>query len=263
MLGAAWRLWSPHSWESNRNMPGPLYQLVRRLAGRPFRATRKMLADRLGNSVLAEFESLGDNCEFGMAQREHGVEPLGLFRFATISLDGLIAILESGLSFARSPESVNAVIELRSSGADEFIISVEQYDFRFHTFVSEHRADIDKVRDFESKRLTLLARKLLDDLEDSRKIFVYKSHPTAPREKIDALVACLRRFGPNSLLWVTTPEPDRPAGFVETLGDGLMRGYIDKFALYDRSPDISRSAWGALCREAYALRRHQLMPAAA
>ncbi|HEX2941395.1 MAG TPA: hypothetical protein VHO91_10130 [Rhodopila sp.] len=34
------------------------------------------------DDILFAFESLGDNCEFGLVQRYHGIEPLGLLRLA-------------------------------------------------------------------------------------------------------------------------------------------------------------------------------------
>src|SRR5437016_5768301 len=44
--------------------------------------------------IIAEFESLGDNCEFGFVQRHHGLEPGGLLRWASSNFDGLVHALE-------------------------------------------------------------------------------------------------------------------------------------------------------------------------
>ena len=44
------------------------------------------------------FESLGDNCEFGLFQRMCNAEPLGLFRFAGGYLPEIIRGLNSGFS---------------------------------------------------------------------------------------------------------------------------------------------------------------------
>jgi hypothetical protein len=139
----------------------------------------------------------------------------------------------------------------------EWIVNIARYGLSYHTFIENQDVAVDEVLGFEVKRLALLSRKLLEDVEDASKIFVYKSRVTAPRARIDALVACLRGFGPNTLLWVTTAEAGKPSGLVEQLGDGLMRGYIDRFAIYEDSPDISVTAWETLCRKAYALWRAQ------
>jgi len=37
--------------------------------------------------LVQRFESLGDNCEFGMVQRYAGAEPLSLFRFIVLPID--------------------------------------------------------------------------------------------------------------------------------------------------------------------------------
>jgi hypothetical protein len=206
-------------------------------------------AYEVGSSMLDKFESLGENCEFGAVQRRFGVEPLGLFRFAATSIDGLISALESRLNFALAP----GAIELTRTLEGEYVVIIEQYGFQFHTFLAGNNVSLERVKDFEARRLALLSRKLIEDLEEASKIFVYKSQPTAPREKIDALVACLRSFGPNHLLWITTEEPGRPAGFVETLSDGLMRGHVDKFSLYENSFDLTLNIWEALCQNAYSL----------
>ena len=47
--------------------------------------------------LMLAFESLGDNCEFGLVQRDGGAEPLGLLRFAGMSLGNLVAALEAKL----------------------------------------------------------------------------------------------------------------------------------------------------------------------
>src|SRR5579885_2880091 len=46
------------------------------------------------DQLMMRFESLGENCEFGLAQRRCGAEPLGLLRFASAPLEKLLAGLE-------------------------------------------------------------------------------------------------------------------------------------------------------------------------
>jgi hypothetical protein len=210
-------------------------------------------AYEVGGSILDRFESLGDGCEFGLAQRALGSEPLGLCRFAGTSLDGLIAAFGSRLDVMRSPAQLNAAVALSHPRDGDCIVSIPGYGLSYHTFIGKDDANIAQLAAFETRRIALLSRKLLEDLEDANKIFVYKSNPPAPRAKIDGLVACLRSFGPNCLLWVTTAAPGRPAGFVERLDDGLLRGYIDRFALDENSFDISVTAWETLCRNAHGL----------
>jgi hypothetical protein len=92
--------------------------------------------------LLMGFESLGDNCEFGLVQRIGGVEPLGLLRFAGIHLpvevrlqrliDGLI----KGFEGVGSADSISVSLE-GAPGRREYIVSESRYKLRYHTFISE------------------------------------------------------------------------------------------------------------------------------
>jgi hypothetical protein len=44
--------------------------------------------------MIREFESLGDNCGFGLAQRKAGAELLSLLRFANTRLNALLLGLD-------------------------------------------------------------------------------------------------------------------------------------------------------------------------
>src|ERR1041385_7120891 len=69
--------------------------------------------------IVAKFESLGDNCEFGFVQRHHGLEPGGLLRWASsTTLDGLVQALEcrfAGLYQLDdlSPYTANMVVDCK------------------------------------------------------------------------------------------------------------------------------------------------------
>jgi tetratricopeptide (TPR) repeat protein len=53
--------------------------------------------------ILLKFESLGENCEFGLVQRHYGAEPLGLLRWMGAEPDQLCLALEAG--FGRRPRT--------------------------------------------------------------------------------------------------------------------------------------------------------------
>jgi hypothetical protein len=67
------------------------------------------------------------------------------------------------------------------------------------------------------------------------------------------LLTVLRRYGPNTLLWVELADADHPAGTVEQAGAGLLKGYIDRFAPGEDAQDLSLDCWIAICREAWRL----------
>jgi hypothetical protein len=101
--------------------------------------------------------------------------------------------------------------------------------------------------------LPLLVRKLREDLAEGEKIFVYHGMGRLGGADALPLVTALRRYGPNTLLWVELADADHPAGTVEPAGTGLLKGYIDRFAPGEDAHDLSLDCWIAICREAWRL----------
>jgi hypothetical protein len=113
--------------------------------------------------------------------------------------------------------------QLDTDGKIEYAAVVDLYGTRYHTQLWAP-ADEGKVIIKERKRLALLARTFIEDLEDGEKIFVIKARS---RDQVEALRDRMRNYGSAILLWVTPAEPGSPPGHVEWLSDGLMLGRID------------------------------------
>jgi hypothetical protein len=134
--------------------------------------------------IMARFQSLGDNCEFGLLPRWSETKPL----------------------------------------------------------------DLQQVMSLQIGR-----QKLFEDLAAAQLIFVWKSNVPTSEADIRSLVACLRRFGPNLLLWVSAADADHPTGLVEYAGHGLLKGYVTRFVPYEITGDIDFTPWHAMCRNAAAV----------
>ena len=67
----------------------------------------------------------------------------------------------------------------------------------------------------------------------------------------------LNRYGEATLLWVVPAERDRPAGTVEVVMPGLLKGYIDRFAPDHNAHDFSFDGWLRICANACVLARLQ------
>jgi hypothetical protein len=200
--------------------------------------------------LMMQFESLGENCEFGLAQRRCGAEPLGMLRFASTPLSALLAALKvrfEGLGEADQLE-VNV-----SPNNREYLVRDRRFGILYHPWLLVGEADPDELLQREVKRLPLLKRKLIEDLEEGSKIFVYRGMRPLPRVLLLRLVDALRELGPCTLLWVEVQDTQHPAGTVEVLGDGLLKGYIDRFAPGDNAHDLSLDCWIELCRRALAI----------
>ena len=212
----------------------------------------------LGNAALMErFQSLGDNCEFGLMQRAAGAEPLGLLRFAGIPLAMVIHGLITGFEGLTDPARLSIFRDPDAPWGCELIIRHSTYILQQHTFKYEDRDDAAAVLGAAAVKLDYERRSLFEDLEDAEKIFVVKRNDAMSLPDVLPLWSALRSHGPNTLLWVTPAGPGRLPGSVEWLGPGLMCGHIDRLAPYDDVYNISDDCWLAICRNAYALKNEE------
>ena len=205
--------------------------------------------------IALKFESVGENCEFGLFQRRCDAEPLGLLRFSSTFMRNLIRGLENGFQELGAVEDIDPRLE--GEPRKEYMIHEKKYGLVYHTFVYEGQRSVWLMREQESARLKFLRRKFMEELEAAEKVFVYRFNGPRSEEEILPLHMALNRYGPVTLLWVVTAERDRPAGTVEVLMPGLLKGYIDRFAPDDNAHDLSFDGWLRVCVNACVLDRLQ------
>ena len=194
--------------------------------------------------LLLRFESLGENCEFGLVQRRTGVDPLGLFRFASAPLSKLMGALTA--RFASMGEPEHLMIEVSPNGR-EYMVFEKRFEFRYHAWVGVQEKTAEEVLAREVRRLPFLVRKLVADLTEGAKIFVFHGmHPLTEAEAF-GLARAIRSFGPGTLLWVELADAENPPGSVRRLADGLLKGHMDRFAPVLNAHDISLQCWIDLC----------------
>jgi hypothetical protein len=200
-------------------------------------------------SLLLGFESLGENCELGVLQRELGVNPLGLLRFAAAPLRPLTVAIEEEFSSLTDPDA----IQLSADGEppnDEWYVVNRRYNFRYHTFIKPDAADEPTMRANEIRRMAFLRRKFLEDMATGTKCFVCWRHRSLSQEEVLPLFLALNRATPNSMLFIVPADGAHPVGFVEEILPGLMRGYIDRLAQSARMMTHSRPGWLAVLASA-------------
>ncbi len=240
-------------------------------------------AQPLCRSLVEQFQSLGHNCEFGFLQRFFAAEPLDLFRFSGATPDGIAAALETRFSAFQNIE--NLAIEFEGefeNGQPQMAVAVKSYGFRFHAGNMPANTSFDDIKAAQWKKLTFLARKFREDLIGGERIFVCR-HGAEFEQEIVHLAEVMRTYGPTDLLWVSLEAPGKPAGTVERISDGLLRGYIDRYAEpralnqamicrlrrsyrsyaphFQKLGGLSVPAWLAICCNAFLL--HIARPAAA
>jgi hypothetical protein len=202
------------------------------------------------DQLMMQFESLGENCEFGLVQRRCGAEPLGLLRFASAPLPRLLAALRARFAGLGDPGHIEVQV---SPDQSEYLVIDSRFGLLYHPWVRVGEAAPEEIRQRETVRLPFLRRKMLEDLEEARKIFVYHGMDPLSEAEVLRLLEALRAYGPATLLWVDRGDARHQAGTVEVAAPGLLKAYIDRFAPGDNAHDFSSDAWLEICRKAYRL----------
>lgn len=172
---------------------------------------------------LLNFESLGDNCEFGVVQRIAGVEPIGLLRWGGISIASLTKMLNNRLEQVGDPDFVH----LRLNDRGKYSLRDPRY-FAMHTFIDEGHMPEPALRDLLIRRVVFLRNKLISDLTDGEKIFVYKSRKPQTLKEVIALHDAARIYGRIRLLYVQKEiMPELNADIVKVRG-GLVCASLPK-----------------------------------
>ncbi len=203
--------------------------------------------------LLLGFESLGENCEFGLVQRHFGIEPLGLLRWAAISPYSLTLALTENFATVGQPEHTRLI-----AGGGEYMSAHTVYGMGSHTFIKVNPANEEKIRKDQLKRLQYLRRKLIEDLQTGSKIFVYHCEIGASPEELAKLHEAIGSYGSRYVLYVRKFDEQHPPGTLEVAENGLMIGYIERLGPDRRVSgdhwNIAFDTWVTLCEKAYRAR---------
>jgi amino acid adenylation domain-containing protein len=216
----------------------------------PPRPAEPSVADRdATRHLLGQFESIGEDCEFGLLQRRFGSEPLALFRFAAAPLATVIAALEADLVRIDEPDLLDISYD---EGQRTSLARHRTLTFGYLLFDRPDTGDLPALKLREARRLGFLRRKLFEDLTRGEKIWVLKNRHGFGEGSVRHLLRLLRARGPARLLWVEAAAPGQNPGEVMAAGDGLLRGWVDRFAPADAMQN-STDVWIEVCRRAQAL----------
>ena len=199
--------------------------------------------------LFRRFESLGGTCEFGIVQRIGGAHTLGLLRWCTITPRQLIAAVTS--RFEGVGLRKHTFLSVNEIG--EYILNDRRY-FRMHTFVEDKQGDADKFLEQMCRRLVFLKDKLIEDLGNAEKIFVYKPADGLLQDAdVMAIWRAIRTYGANTVLCARLHDDLHPAGTVVRIADGLLLGYIDRNPTSMDRDGVSYDCWSLICRKAFEL----------
>jgi hypothetical protein len=198
--------------------------------------------------VVLGFESIGDNCEFGLVQRRAGVEPLGLLRFAGAPLRNVLRGLNARFANIADLEHIRINAE-----NGEFMVKLTKYDFTYHAHVNVGDIEPEALRQQQHRTVGFLARKLIEDLETPSKVLVFRQNENLAASDLVDLRIALSAYGPSILLWVQAASPGHPPGSVEVADDRMMVGYVRRLADRESVPDLDFESWMRVLRGAYAI----------
>jgi tetratricopeptide (TPR) repeat protein len=208
--------------------------------------------------LAMQFESLGGRdigCEFGMVQRACGAEPLGLLRWADMTPEALTMALEN--RFEGVGEAEHTELFLDGLNRPEYCTRDRRGMMYSRTFRYADEIPFDKMYRQSCHRLKFLKRKLIDDLENNTKIFVYRfSRRNLNAFELNRIHTAMRNYGENTLLYLRYADAHHPPNTVERAGKGLLVAYMAKFKV-SRTGELEAEpptdAWMTVCRAAYAL----------
>ncbi len=230
----------------------PLTAISRRLSKLrpslpPLGRVRQQVIPTTREHLLMQFESLGENCELGFVQEHLGVNPIGLFRWSGIDLEPLITALDADLAGIGAVEN-SAIYSDDTFG--EYYFRDTRYGMQTHTKMFEHSLAADKAMDMLCKRTRRLCEKLLEDISEGEKIFVFQSHNRLSPTDLSRLHKAIRRLGPAAeLLYLHPAEPGQRAGSVTRMEPGLIVGQIDRAGFDGVHWTISYEMWLELLAE--------------
>ena len=203
------------------------------------------------HDLVMGFESMGDNCEFGLVQRLVGSERLSLLRYAGVgNIENLARAIANG--FNGFGEQNDIVI---SQHGNEWVANAFGPSLAFHTGRSVDSIGADRILQEETRKLTFMAQKLIGDLESATKIFVYRvlrdeRGGADGTRGMEELYAAMQHHGLARLLWVNVADDEHQHGTVDKVGERLYRGYIDHLAPHWNAFDFRPHSWITLLRAA-------------
>jgi hypothetical protein len=196
--------------------------------------------------LVLKFESLGENCEFGLVQRRFEAEPLGFLRWTAIPPGTLIRLLESGF------EGIGDIgtLMLRRATWGEYYLKDKATGVIFHTYLNDCGPDESLFLKKQSARLIWLKNKLIEDLGSGGKVFIYKVHSECTDEGMSRIASLIRGYGDNGLLCVRcAPAGVTPGSIRSSSDDGMITGYLSRIC---PTPDnvwhICYDEWLSICR---------------
>lgn len=195
--------------------------------------------------LMLQFESLGDHCEFGLVQRHFEAEPLSLLRWSSITPENLANALAERFGGVGEPDNTY----VKATGPNGEYFAGDKRWFFMHTFIRTTNETEEQVFRKSCTRLRYLKDRLLENLDEGEKIFIYKRHIHAMEQsQCDDLVRAIEDGYPNApFCIVLLADSQHHAGMVEKVGNNVYYGYLDRSNNNLSAEHVSYDCWLKIC----------------
>jgi hypothetical protein len=205
---------------------------------------------------LSNFESIGDNCEFGFYLRAMGNEDGSIFRWAFIDdFDDLIrAIKRRFEGFYRIESLVPVYKDMVCDASINIQFHTDMYSSQTEgrRWVFDRRpSELQAIHRIEVQKMNYLRDKFFAGVKSGGRFYVIKKNHVLTEETARRVHEELERIGNANVLFVDEAPAGIQAGTVQRAGQRFYRGYIDRLAQYSSANDISVEGWSALCRSVW------------
>jgi hypothetical protein len=202
-------------------------------------------------TLIAPFESIGENCEFGFVQRALGHDVSSLLRWTF--LDSTAATL-SGISTSFADVFQFDNLEPAAEGT---MVRDRIHGIAFHSAMRAERNGSDwafvapeserrTIYAEEAKKFLYLREKFESSISGADRIYVAKRGTGLTSAEAEALSEAIGARGGNVLLYVTeASEGDHP-GTARLINNRLAHGIVERFAPHTQTDDILLESWEAV-----------------
>lgn len=199
--------------------------------------------------TAARCEGLGRNCEFGLVQRNLGLEPLSLLRWSGAKLRGVDGLID-GLreKFTGLAEDMEGAIIPPDGPPDHrhWWLTCRRYGLEFHTELRPVQFTVEAATARIRPRLRRLAEKLLEDISLGEKLFVYSSAEfTDPLDGLP-LIDAFRQAGGTGPLLIVASGMYRA---IDQIDHNTFGATLPKLTPRGQAVALDQAAWEALLIE--------------
>ncbi|GAN54823.1 hypothetical protein [Tanticharoenia sakaeratensis] len=204
--------------------------------------------------LIRSFESIGNNCELGIVQRQLGTEPLDLYRFSAVPLGWILYGIDRAFENIDASDAHEVTLEHRPDGQHYYYVWQRDYRIQHETGIRQDLKSPTAMKRESMRRMHYLAWRLMGSLSEGARILTYRSERWLEPAELLAFSDCLHRHGPAFGLVVHEADADHPPAGPTWIAPNLLRATLPRFAHPACVVEtIEVEPWLALCREAYQL----------